>query len=237
LLVVPKDGIRAFLEPLPVAALWGVGDKTEAVLHKLGLTTIGDLAGTPVAALQAALGPAAGAHLVALANGRDDRDVNPGEPDKSIGAEETFAQDIDDEEEIARELLRLSDKVARRLRRGGWRGRTISIKIRRSDFTTVTRSRTLAEPTDVAREIHGVAVALFRTLDLRHTKLRLVGVRVEQLRPADEVSHQLELGEREHGWREAEQAVDRASDRFGTHAVRPASLVQAASRMDPPTTL
>jgi len=225
LLVIPRDGIREFLDPLPISALWGVGEKTEAVLRKLGLETIGQLAATPVTAIQAVLGPAAGAHLVSLAQGHDDREVVPAEPDKSIGAEETFAQDIDDPAEIRRELLRLSDKVARRLRAAGWSGRTISIKVRRSDFTTVTRARTLPEPTDVARDIHAVAVALFDALGLQRTKLRLVGVRVEQLSRTDALPHQLELGERERGWRDVEQAADRATSRFGAHAVRPASLV------------
>jgi DNA polymerase-4 len=230
LLVVPADGIRDFLDPLPVAALWGVGDKTEAALHKLGLTTIGDLSVTPVATVQAVLGAAAGAHLVALSNGHDDRAVSPAEPEKSIGAEETFAHDVDDHDEIRRELLRLSDKVARRLRKGGWCGRTIALKIRLADFATSTRSRTLAEPTDVGRDIHGVAVALFESLGLHQTKVRLVGVRVEQLSPADNASHQLELGERERGWRDAERATDQAASRFGAHAIRPASLVVPAPR-------
>jgi DNA polymerase-4 len=231
LLVVPRDGIQAFLDPLPVAALWGVGDKTETALHQLGLTTIGELARAPVATVTKVLGPAAGAHLVALANGRDERVVNPSEPDRSIGAEETFGRDLSDHDEIRRELLRLSDKVARRLRAAEWTGRTIAIKVRFSDFTTISRSRTLPEPTDVAREIHTVAVALFDHLDVR-TSLRLVGVRVEQLTRADSAPHQLELGERERGWREAEQASDRAVTRFGPRAVRPASLVTARSRDD-----
>ena len=235
LLVVARDRIREFLEPLPVSALWGVGDKTESALSGLGLRTIGDLAATPVAVVQAVLGPAVGAHLVALANGRDERPVNPSEPDKSIGAEETFARDVDDADEIRRELLRLSDKVARRLRRGGWQGRTVSIKVRRADFTTVTRSKTLPEPTDVAHEIHGIAVSLFEGLQWGRTELRLIGVRVEQLRPVDATPHQLELGGRERGWREAEQATDLAAERFGAHVVRPASLVGTTPRDGPIT--
>jgi DNA polymerase-4 len=96
LLVVPKDGVLDFLHPLPVAALWGVGERTEESLVKLGLHTVGDLAATPEVTLQAALGPAAGAHLYALAWGRDERRVVPHEPDKSIGAEETFGHDVTD---------------------------------------------------------------------------------------------------------------------------------------------
>lgn len=225
LLVVPADGILAFLNPLPVAALWGVGDRTEETLLRLGLKTVGDIAATPLANLQQALGPAAGAHLSALAHGRDDRRVTPHEPDKSIGAEETFGEDIGEPELIRRELLRLSDKVARRLRAQGWSGRTISIKVRYADFTTVSRSRTISEPTDVAQEIFAVASALFGALNTGRALLRLVGVRVEGLVAADDTPHQLALDERERGWREAELATDLAAKRFGPGSVRPAALV------------
>ncbi len=117
LLVVPADDVVAFLHPLPVGALWGVGDKTEQVLSALGLHTVGDLAHTPVATLERALGPAVGKHLSALAWGRDERSVVPHEPDKSIGAENTFGTDVDDPAVVSRELLRLSERTAARLAR------------------------------------------------------------------------------------------------------------------------
>jgi DNA polymerase-4 len=226
LLVVPADRVVAFLHPLPVGALWGVGDKTEEVLRRLGLYTVGDIANTPVATLQRALGPAVGSHLAALSWGRDERRVTPHEPDKSVGAEETFAVDVDDPGVIARELLRLSERTAARLRAAGQVGRTVSIKIRFSDFTTITRSRTLPEATDVGRTVYEVALGLYEALGLERARLRLVGVRVEGI--ADEAAQhrQLQLGEKESGWREAEQAVDKASRRFGAGAVRPATLVQ-----------
>src|SRR3954452_14228058 len=145
LLVVPRDEVVAFLHPLPVGALWGVGEKTEEALARLGLKTIGDIAHTPVATLQRALGPAAGAHLAALSWGRDERSVVPHEPDKSIGAEETFARDIDDPKVVLRELLRLSERTASRLRATGHVGRTVSLKVRFADFTTITRAKTLRE--------------------------------------------------------------------------------------------
>src|SRR3954452_8389754 len=151
LIVVPWDSVIAFLHPLPVGVLWGVGEKTEEALTRLGLRTIGDIAHTAVATLQRALGPAAGAHLSALAWGRDDRDVIAHEPDKSIGAEETFARDVDDPAVVRRELLRLSERTAARLRAGAMVGRTISIKVRFADFTTITRAKTINEATDVAR--------------------------------------------------------------------------------------
>jgi DNA polymerase-4 len=226
LLVVPVDEVVAFLHPLPVGALWGVGEKTQDVLFRLGLRTVGDLAATPVATLQRALGPAAGAHLSALAWGRDERRVIAHEPDKSIGAEETFGTDVDDPAVITRELLRLSERTAARLRASAQVGRTVSIKIRFADFHTITRSRTLPEATDVGRTVYETALGLYQALGLERARLRLVGVRVEGLTAAAAQPHQLLLGERESGWREADQAVDRAARRFGAGVVRPAALVE-----------
>ncbi len=229
LLVVPADEVVAFLHPLAVAALWGVGAKTEEALQRLGLHTVGDLANTPVATLQRALGPAAGAHLSALAWGRDERKVVPLEPEKSVGAEETFSVDIDDPVVVHRELLRLSERTAGRLRAAGQVGRTVSIKVRFADFTTITRSRTLGEHTDVGRVVYETALALYDALGLQRARLRLVGVRVEGIADADGQPRQLVLGARDSGWREAEQAVDKASRRFGAGVVRPAVLVDPDS--------
>jgi DNA polymerase-4 len=225
LLVIPADRVIEFLHPLPVGALWGVGDKTEETLHRLGLRTVGDLAHIPVSTLQRALGPAVGEHLAALAWGRDERRVVPHEPDKSIGAEETFDVDVDDPVVIRRELLRLSERVAARLRGAAVAGRTVSIKVRFANFTTITRARTLPQPTDVGREVHATAIDLFDALGLDRARIRLVGVRVEGLVDAATAPRQLSLGDRELGWREAERAVDRATARFGDAVVRPASLV------------
>ncbi|GII90308.1 DNA polymerase IV [Sinosporangium siamense] len=226
MLVVPADRVVEFLHPLPVAMLWGVGERTESALTRLGIRTVGDLARVPPATLKRELGQAAGAHLAALAWGRDERPVTPHVPDKSIGAEETFPADVHDPDVIRRELLRLSERVAARLRDGGHVGRTVSVKLRKSDFTTLTRARTLREPTDVAQEIYAMACELFAAAGLERVRLRLVGVRVEGLRPAEGAARQLSLGERERGWREAERAMDEAVRRFGTGAVVPASLVR-----------
>jgi DNA polymerase IV len=225
LIVVPRDNVIAFLHPLPVGVLWGVGDKTEEALTRLGLRTIGDIAHTPVATLQRALGPAAGAHLTALSWGRDERSVVPHEPDKSIGAEETFSRDVDDPAVVRRELLRLSERAAARLRAAGYVGRTISIKVRFADFTTITRAKTIHEATDVARVVYETAGGLYDALGLQRARIRLVGVRVEGLVPRSGVQRQLVLGERERGWAEADGAVDRAVRRFGAAAVRPATLL------------
>jgi DNA polymerase IV len=224
LLVVPAGGLLDFLHPLPVGALWGVGDRAEEVLARLGLRTIGDIAHVPEATLRRELG-VAGAHLHALAWGRDERPVTQQREEKSVGAEETFPADVDDPDVIRKELLRLSGRTARALRAAGCVARTVTVKLRLASFKTITRSRTLNEPTDVAREIYTAACALYETSGLDGAaRLRLVGVRATGLRPATGAARQLAFGDRQTGWREAEQAVDRISRRFGTDAVRPAAL-------------
>jgi DNA polymerase IV len=223
-----------FLHPLPVSALWGVGERTGEVLARLGLRTVGDIAHTPPATLQRELGAAAGTHLAALAWGRDERRVTPHVPEKSIGAEETFATDIDDPDRIRRELLRLSGRTARGLRAGGYLARTVSVKLRLASFKTMTRSRTLAYPTDVTNQIYATACALYESSGLAGgARLRLVGVRVSGLVPAAGANAQLTFDDRPVGWREAEQAVDQISRRFGSGAIRPASLVEDPERPGP----
>ena len=214
-----------FLHPLPVEALWGVGETTEAKLHHLGLRTVGDIAHLPRQTLIRALGQAVGTHLHQLAWGHDERPVVAKAPERSIGSDETFGEDIDDPELIKRHLLKLSDRVAARMRSAQYAGRTVVLKVRFSDFTTITRSKTLTEHTDVSREIYTVAVSLFDALALQRARIRLVGVRVQGLKDVNLTARQGRLGEREFGWREADLAVDRVSARFGAGAVRPASLV------------
>jgi DNA polymerase-4 len=147
-------------------------------------------------------------------------------PDKSIGAEETFPVDVDDPEVIKRELLRLSGRTARGLRAGGSVAKTVVIKLRLANFKTITRSRTLPEPTDVARKIYDTACLLYDAsgLDAR-ARLRLVGVRATGLIPAEAAATQLAFGEQAAPWRDAERAVDRIAGRFGPDTVRPAALV------------
>ena len=226
LLIVPEAEVVPFLHQLPVGALWGVGDRTEEVLQRLGLHTVADIAHTPVDTLRRALGDNAGPALHALAWGRDSRPVTPTRRERSIGADETFPFDVDDPAYIHRELLKLSDRTAARVRAAGMVGRTISVKVRFSDFTTITRSRTLRDPTDVSRDIYATARALYDGLSLQRARLRLVGVRMEGLMDSDLAPVQGLLDEPEHGWRDADRAVDRASARFGAGAVRPASLVE-----------
>lgn len=221
LLVVPSEEVVDFLHPLPVGALWGVGEKTEEHLIRLGLETVGDIATAPVATLERALGSAQGRHLHELAWGRDPRAVIPDEPEKSIGNEETFDSDTDDHEWIRSRIAGLSDQVARRLRAAGVVGRTVGLKVRFADFTTITRSRTLDVPTDVGADIYSTAWGLFTALRLQRARIRLVGVRMEGLTEADTTPTQMLLGAPDRGRREAEVAMDALRRRYGPDAVRP----------------
>jgi DNA polymerase-4 len=229
ILVVPPSAVTSFLHPLDVGELWGVGEKTAELLHRLGLRTVGDVAHTPQSTLQRAVGVSMARQLHQLAWGEDRRVVTarrgPGEPDKSMGADETFGRDTDDRSVVMREILRLSAKVAMRMRTAGVAGRTVTLKVRFADFTTLTRSKTRSEATDVTQEVYRTATDLFTGLGLQRARIRLVGVRVEGLVPRGTVQRQLVLGERERGWSEADVAVDRATRRFGTAAVRPATLL------------
>lgn len=253
-LVVPPTDVTRFLHPLDVGELWGVGEKTREVLRRFGLMTVGDVAHTPLTTLQRAVGSAAGSQLHQLAWGTDRRslDARPpggwtvfgtgrargrssGAPDagtapapsseKSMGADETFGRDTDDRAVVVRELLRLTAVVTGRMRAAGVAGRTVTIRVRFADFTTLTRSRTLPDATDLTGEVHATATALFDGLGLQRARIRLVGVRVEGLVPRERVQRQLELGARERGWEEADRAADAAALRFGGGAVRRASLL------------
>lgn len=235
-LIAPSD-VPTVLHPLDVGVLYGVGDKTRTALRRHGLLTVGDVAHTPVTDLRRTMGRHVGSHLHELAWGTDVRVVSPGragvfghgegEPDRSMGAQETFARDTAEREVVLRELLRLTARVTARLRAAGVVGRTVAITVRFSDFTTITRSRTLGEATDVTQEVYAAATRLYDALGLRGTRVRLVGVRVEGLAARDGVHRQGVLGEREHGWSDADRAVDRATRRFGKAAVGPASLLAA----------
>ena len=227
ILEIPADRILNFLHPLPVNAIWGVGPKTGETLERLGLRTVADIANLPRATLIRALGQASGASLYELAWGRDYRDVTPNEPDKSISAAETFAQDIDDPEEILQEFLRLTEKAAARLRENGYYAKTISIKVRFADFSTISRSKTLPLPIDSTHDIYEIAKTLYLALNLDRARLRLVGISLDNLSEA--APEQLLLGAREKGWREADTAIDRAKLRFGGGSVRPGRLIRKSS--------
>jgi len=184
----------AFLHPLPVRALWGIGPVTERRLLALGVTTVGDLADMPPDALARYLGTAAGSHLSELARGIDDRPVVPEQEAKSVGHEETFAVDVWDRADLHQRLQRMVDASATALRRSGRAARTVTVKLRFGDFSQTTRSHTLDGPVDAAPAIAAVATALLDGVD--GTKgVRLLGVSLSGLSdPGGGTQLRLDLG-------------------------------------------
>jgi DNA polymerase-4 len=247
MLVVPAARVLDFLHPLPVTALWGVGARTAEPLHRLGIRSVGDLAATPLDTLRRAVGTASAEHLSALAHGLDPRLVQPHEVEKSISSDRTLDVDLTAEVDVCRELLRLSEDVGTRVRNRQFAARTIGIKIRFADFRTITRVRTLPGWTASTAEIYQTAVELYRSLNLDQPRIRLVGVKCENLRQAGAVAEQLTLdvlttdlrpplgrvsGSLHSSSRRpavdrgrADEAIDAARARFGSAAVRPGSLL------------
>lgn len=227
--VVAPGRELAFLRPLPVGDLWGVGPATLAKLERLGIATVGDLADAPHAALASSLGRGAATHLHQLAHGLDDRPVVPDQAPKSISHEETFSVDLTSMDQLRPELVRMSDAVAARLRHHGFRGRTVQLKVRYRDFTTLTRSTTLPTATDRGTDVLGTAWTMLGRLPVDRG-VRLVGVGVSNL--TDEVvAEQLSFdAPAQDGWDAANQAVDAIRDRFGTRLIRPARLAGRPER-------
>jgi DNA polymerase-4 len=230
LLLIGPDQTVPYLHSLPVGALWGIGAKTAEVLARMGIRTVADVAATPVSSLRKMLG-ATGVHVHQLAWGQDPRPVTPVRLEKSIGAEETFAVDTADDALLHRELLRLAHRTAGRLRSSGMVARTIALKLRFADFSTITRSRTVQTPVDSAQLIYGVALQLLGSVD-RPMTVRLVGVRAEQLEDAATTSLQLSIDRRDDNWRAAEQALDQVARKFGNKSVLPARLLDPGSGPD-----
>jgi len=227
LLIVPASETVAFLHPQPVSALWGVGGKSEEQLQRLGLRTVGDVANVPFDALKRAVGPANATRLHELAWGRDPRTIELSREEKSVGHETTFETDVTDAVALHRELLRLSDAVGARLRRAGVQARTISLKLRFEDFTTISRARTLAEPTDLGKRIYEEARSLYDAASQGGRPVRLIGVRGEGLSGA---VASLGLWDDDEQWREVEGTVDAIGSRFGAGVVRPATLLGETPR-------
>ena len=225
--VVVRPGAELdFLHPLPVSALWGVGPATRERLGRLGVGSVGDLAALPLATLEGCVGRAAGCHLHALAWGRDPRPVEPARAVKSVGHEETYATDLVDGAQLRREAVRMADAVAARLRQGSLAGRTVTVKIRFHDFSTITRSSTLDAAVQTGPELARVAISLLDQVDPT-PGVRLVGVSVSNL--AAGAACQLRLEDAEAPpWRQASEAVDRIRGRFGPAAVGPAALLGEA---------
>lgn len=228
-LLVPREATVELLHSLPVGALWGVGERTREALARWGITTVAGLAEQDLAVVQRAVGAVAGAHLHDLAWGRDPRPVVPERTEKSVGAETTFDVDTADLAWVGAQMLPLADRCAEHLRRREMVARTVCLKVRTADMRTVTRSRTLTVPTDVARTIHRAARELLGVAELEGQAVRLVGVRVEGLSPAG--ARQLTLEESVDGdgsaQRRAEGAMDEVRRRFGPLSVRAATSLPA----------
>ena len=219
---IPIEQQTAFLHALPVSAMWGVGPATHAALTRLGVETVGDIAALPEPSLVKAVGPSAGRHLHDLANGIDLRDVVPDIHAKSISVEETYERDLESSDIVQTALLSLSQRLSSRLRRAGLRGRTISLKLRYKDFTTISRSHTEPSGVDGARAIYAIAIALAKERD-RSDPVRLLGLGASSLEAA-EAPAQLGLDSEVH-WDKVEDAVAEIRHKFGDSSVRPARLL------------
>lgn len=219
LVVVPHDGVRAFLENLPVSCIWGVGKVTARILEEMGIRSIGQLSRFPVELLESRLGKT-GLEIRKLACGDDDRPVEPYTDARSVSHEETFAEDIGERAVIKRELYGLAEKVGYRLRKSGMRGNVVQVKVRYPDFSTVTRRITLQEPTNNDRVIFREALSLLGRTEAGRKKIRLLGVCVAGLRP-EEMAGQLGLftGKEQRIEKEI-RAVDRIRERFGPDAIK-----------------
>ncbi len=233
LVEVPQGKVAEFLAPLPVGRLWGVGKVTEAALRKLGIGSVGELARFPEAVLAERFG-SHGRQMRELALGNDPRPVVPDEESKSIGAEDTFEEDLAGEEALLPHLLGQSGRVARRLRAAGKRGRTVTLKLKYADFTLVTRRCTLAAPTDDASVIFEAVKEDLRRAELSH-RVRLTGVSVSGFGSGEE--RQLDLfdpqpsqGVQDERREALNTALDDLADRFGDGAVRPATLLARRRR-------
>jgi DNA polymerase-4 len=229
MLIVPEGSELAFLHPLPVRRLWGVGEATLAALEVLGIATVGDLAAVSIATLEHRLGRSLGRHLWDLANGRDDRLVVPGGGAKSISVEQTYDTDISDDAELEKALLRHCDRLSARLNASGLAGRTVALKFRFGDFTTVTRSITVADPVDHTPDLYDLARSLLAKIDRGTRGVRLLGVGASTLVPR-RTPRQMSL---EHPRRDAAAvAAEQVRERFGAAAVIPARLAPSPPASD-----
>ncbi|MGF3055430.1 DNA polymerase IV [Microbacterium sp. YY-01] len=226
LLVVPGDATQEFLDPLSVRALWGVGPRSAEQLEARGIRTIKDVRLSAPDMLRRAVGATAAHKLQQLARGHDDRQIETERQEKSVGHEHTFQQDVADHRELKFHLQQLSDRVAARLRQSNYETAAVAIKVRFADFTTVTRTQTLPEPSSVGQRIGSVAQALWEALD-RHDPVRLIGVRAERLTAA---SGPAGLWDDDASWRSVEHALDAAHSKFGDGVIRRARYLDEKTR-------
>ncbi|MBI5420534.1 MAG: DNA polymerase IV [Deltaproteobacteria bacterium] len=224
LTVVPRGKEKEFLEPLPVGKLWGVGKVTQEALKELGVRTIGDLSRVPVEVLARKFGQH-GILLHQLSHGVDDREVAPEREQKSIGREDTYDEDIVDMEVLKRELLSLATRVAARMRRHGFKGRTITLKVKYGDFTLITRDVTLNYATDDGGEIYRNALPLLAKTEAGKRPVRLLGLSLSHfVVPEEGAQLSLFAGPPEKK-EKLNRAVDRIAEKFGRQGIRPAALL------------
>lgn len=229
LMHVPKDDQLEFLHALPAGSLWGVGPATLAGLKRLGVQTVGDIAEMPESAVVSALGPTAGRHLHDLANGIDPRRIEPDVSAKSISVEQTYETDLSGIDVIEAALLAHAQKLSGRLRRSGLAARTITLKTRFDDFTTVTRSQTLDGPTAGSRDLYGVAIELLGSVDVSRP-VRLLGLGGSSL---EETGEPRQLGfDVSEEWNQVEEAIARVREKYGDRAVSPARLLELPDSAD-----
>jgi DNA polymerase-4 len=220
--LVPKHNELEFLHALPVEALWGVGPATLAGLQRLGVVTIGDLAELPEHSIVRSLGPAQGRHLLELANGSDPRPVVPDVGAKSVSVEETYDRDLLGTDLLTTALLAHAQRLSDRLHRAGLAARTVTLKLRFADFTTITRSETSDSPIDSPRDLYAKATELLGQVELDRP-VRLLGLGGSTLEPAGE-PRQLPLDSSDE-WARIAEAVAGVRERFGEHSVEPARLL------------
>jgi DNA polymerase-4 len=230
LTIVRSERVREFLEPLSIGKMWGVGEKTQHRLHRLGIRTIGELSRFPADILERKLGKH-GTRMHQLAQGIDERDVVPQSDAKSVGHERTFARDILDLNRAKVEILALANQVAHRLRLGGTIGKTVTLKTKYDDFAQVTRSITLPKPTNDEACIYSNACKLLGKTEAGKRPIRLLGVSVSQLSHSTS-EEQLCLfgdGERFEKRKHLNAALDSLTEKFGADSIRPATLLTKRS--------
>ena len=215
---------------LPVSYIWGVGRVTCEELKSMGIITIGDLAGAPLEIIENKFGEP-GRIIHKMANGFDDRKVTPNQEPKSIGREITYSRDIDDLGTLRSTLLLLSQKISRNLRLKKYKGRVITLKIRFSDFKTITRRITLKKYTSNIFDIHKFSVSLLKNLDLNRKKIRLIGISVSGLKLTSVLGDLISTGGSSEDENLAE-AIDRISDRFGENKLTIAKLADKDDIID-----
>jgi DNA polymerase-4 len=224
LTVVEPHGVRAFLYPLPISRMWGVGKVTQAALKDLGVHTFGDLSRLPVEVLERRFG-AHGRQMHLLSMGSDEREVVPEHAVKSVGHEETFLEDLEALTDIQREVLSLSEKVARRLRKLALSGKTVTLKVKYCDFTQITRSETLSQFTNDGMTLYGAARGLIEKTEAGKRPVRLLGVSLSLLKTCREDQLTLFGPELQEKRRMLNQALDGLQDKHGEGSVRPGILI------------